>query len=123
MKLGTLLKDEFTVYIPDRRGRDMSGPIRDNYSIKKEDKDLDALLEETGAHFVFGTADGALFALHATVSNPNIHKIAAYEPLIFFGQPGLKEFKGVIEQYNKHITEGNVAAAMESLTKDSRKNI
>jgi len=121
MKLGTLLSDEFTVYIPDRRGRGMSGPIGDNYNIGKEDEDLDALLKKTGAHFVFGTADGALFALHASISNPNIHKIAAYEPLIFFGQPGLKEFETIIEHYNKHIAEGNMAASMESLTKDSGK--
>jgi pimeloyl-ACP methyl ester carboxylesterase len=121
MKLGTLLSDEFTVYIPDRRGRGMSGPIGDDYSIEKEDEDLEALLNKTGAHYVFGTADGALFALHASISNPAIHKIAAYEPLIFFGQPELAEFKKIIEHYDKNIAEGNVAAAMEGLTKDSRK--
>lgn len=121
MKLGTLLSDEFTVYIPDRRGRGMSGPIGDNYSIEREDEDLDALLKKTGAHYVFGTADGALFALHAAISNHDIHKIAAYEPLIFFGQPELEDFKKVIEHYDKHIEEGNVAAAMEGLTKDSGK--
>ncbi len=121
MKLGALLKDEFTVYIPDRRGRGMSGPIGDDYSIEKEDEDLNALIKKTGSHYVFGTADGALFALHAAISNPDIHKVAAYEPLIFFGQPGLEEFKTIIEHYNQHIAEGNVAAAMESLTKDSGK--
>jgi len=121
MKLGTLLSDEFTVYIPDRRGRGMSGPIGDDYNIGKEDEDLDALIKKTAAHYVFGTADGALFALHASISNPAIQKIAAYEPLIFFDQPGLEEFKSMIEHYNNHIAEGNVAAAMESLTKDSGK--
>lgn len=121
MKLGTLLSDEFTVYIPDRRGRGMSGPIGDNYSIEREDEDLDALIKKTGAHYVFGTADGALFALHASISNLDIHKIAAYEPLIFFGQPELDEFKKVIQHYDRHIEEGNVAAAMEGLTKDSGK--
>ena len=52
MKLGTLLRDEFTVYIPDRRGRGMSGPYGEDYSIRKEDEDLDAILKETGAHYV-----------------------------------------------------------------------
>ncbi len=121
MKLGTLLSDRFTVYIPDRRGRGMSGPVGDDYSIEKEDEDLDALLKKTGTHYVFGTADGALFALHASISNPAIHKIAAYEPLIFFGQPGLEEFKTTIEHYNSHIANEDVAAAMEGLTKDSKK--
>jgi pimeloyl-ACP methyl ester carboxylesterase len=54
MKLGNLLSDEFTVYIPDRRGRGMSGPIGEDYSIEKEDEDLDALLKKTGTHYVFG---------------------------------------------------------------------
>ena len=50
MKLGTTLSDEFTVYIPDRRGRGISGPIGKDYSIEKEDEDLDALIKKTGAH-------------------------------------------------------------------------
>ncbi|MGB9370930.1 MAG: alpha/beta hydrolase, partial [Halobacteriota archaeon] len=36
MKLGTALSDTFTVYIPDRRGRGLSGPFGDNYGIQKE---------------------------------------------------------------------------------------
>lgn len=68
MKLGTLLSDEFTVYIPDRRGRGMSGPIGEDYSIEKENEYLDALLKKTGVHYVFGTADGVLFVLHAAIS-------------------------------------------------------
>ena len=60
----------------------MSGPIGGNYSIEKEDEDLDALLKKTGTHSVFGTADGALFALHAAISLPAIQRVAAYEPLL-----------------------------------------
>ena len=33
----------------------------------------------------------------------------------------LEEFKTIIEHFDKHMAEGNVAAAMESLTKDSGK--
>lgn len=121
MKLGTLLSDEFTVYIPDRRGRGLSGPIGGDYSIEKEDEDLDALLKKTDAHYVFGTADGALFALHAAVSLPAIYKVIAYEPLIFAGQPGLEEFKALIQHFDKKMAEGDVAAATVGLTKDSVK--
>lgn len=121
MKLGTILSDEFTVYIPDRRGRGMSGPYGDNYSIEREDEDLDALLKKTGANCVFGTADGALFALHAAISNKNIRKVAAYEPLVFVGQKGLDEFKAGIEHFNKNINNGNAAKAVVGLTKDSIK--
>src|SRR5674536_89891 len=54
MKLGALLSEAFTVYIPDRRGRGLSGPFGDNYSIQKEVEDLDAILKKTDAHNVFG---------------------------------------------------------------------
>ncbi|MGB9979265.1 alpha/beta fold hydrolase [Methanobacterium sp.] len=123
MKLGTLLSDNFTVYIPDRRGRGMSGPVGQDYSIEKEDEDLDALLKKTGAHYVFGTADGALFALHAAISNHDIHKVAAYEPLIFAGQPELEQFRITIRHLDKNIAEGKVAKATVDLTKDSVKFI
>lgn len=121
MKLGTLLSDEYTVYIPDRRGRGMSGQIGDNYSIEKEDEDLDAILKKTGTHYVFGTADGALFALHAAIFLPAIHKVAAYEPLIFTGQPELEEFKISIRHLDKNMADGDVAKATVNLTKDAVK--
>ncbi len=121
MKLGTALSDEFTVHIPDRRGRGMSGPYGDDYNIQKEDEDLDAILKKTGAHYVFGTADGALFALHAAITLSSIHKVVAYEPLVFVGQNGLDEFKAIIGHFNKIIAKGNVAAATVAITKDSVK--
>jgi esterase/lipase len=61
MKLGTALAEEFTVYIPDRRGRGMSGPYGPHYSIEREDEDIDAIVTDTGAQYVFGEADGGLF--------------------------------------------------------------
>lgn len=117
MKLGAALADTFTIYIPDRRGRGMSGPLGRNYSIIKEDEDLDALLQKTGAHFIFGTADGALFALHAAISLPAIQKVVSYEPVLLFGQPGQKEFEGTIDRYNRDIASGNLARTMVGLTK------
>jgi alpha-beta hydrolase superfamily lysophospholipase len=47
MKLGTALAEKFTVYIPDRRGRGMSGPYGPHYSIEREDEDLDAVVTDT----------------------------------------------------------------------------
>lgn len=119
MKMGKLLSDEFTVYIPDRRGRGKSGPFGSDYSIEKEDQDLNALLNKTGAHYVFGTADGALFALHAAISLSSIHKVIAYEPLIFAGQPGLDEFKVIIQHLDKNLANNNIAKATVEITKDS----
>ena len=52
LRLGEALAGQLTVTIPDRRGRGLSGPVRDiqgEYSLDKECEDLDALLRATGA--------------------------------------------------------------------------
>ncbi len=46
MQLGKALSDDFTVYIPDRRGRGLSGPFGDNYGLEREVEDMDALLKK-----------------------------------------------------------------------------
>lgn len=120
MKLGAALADEFTVYIPDRRGRGMSGPYGPNYSIEREDEDLDAIVTDTAAHYVFGAADGGLFALHASLTVPAIRKVAVFEPVLFIGQPGLDEFKEVISRGERLVASGDIAAAMASLAKEAR---
>jgi pimeloyl-ACP methyl ester carboxylesterase len=120
MKLGTALSDSFTIYIPDRRGRGMSGLIGHNYSIQKEDEDLDALLKKTGAHYVFGTADGALFALHAAITLPAIHKVAAYEPLLFFGQPDLDQLVSTMDRFDREMAEGKLGDAMVTSIKGAK---
>ncbi len=81
LRLAEALADEFTVYIPDRRGRGLSGPPGDDYSIQKELEDLSALLQKTGAHLIFGHSAGGFFALEAALALP-IKKLALYEPAI-----------------------------------------
>lgn len=120
MKLGAALADEFTVYIPDRRGRGMSGPYGPHYSIEREDEDLDAIVTDTGAQYVFGAADGGLFALHASLRLPAIRKVAVFEPVLFVNQPGLDEFKEVISRGERLVASGDAAAAMASLAKDAQ---
>jgi pimeloyl-ACP methyl ester carboxylesterase len=83
--LGAALGDTFTVYIPDRRGRGLSGPVGDSYAMRTEVDDLDALLETTGSHNVFGLSSGALITLQAALTLPAIHKIALYEPPLEIG--------------------------------------
>ncbi len=119
MKLGSALADTFTVCIPDRRGRGMSGPYGPDYSIKREDEDLAAVVAETGAQCVFGTADGGLFALHGSVAVPEIRKVAVFEPVIFVGQPGLDEFKKTIARGEALVGSGDIAGAMSSLAADA----
>jgi hypothetical protein len=42
MQLACSLSNEFTVYVPDRRGRGSSGPPGDHYGLTAESQDLDA---------------------------------------------------------------------------------
>lgn len=79
--LANALADWFTVYLPDRRGRGLSGPRGDGYNIKKETEDLCAILQETGARWVFGHSAGGFIALEAAIELP-IEKLAVYEPPI-----------------------------------------
>jgi pimeloyl-ACP methyl ester carboxylesterase len=43
-KLASALCDRYTVYVPDRRGRGLSEPFGESYSMEKACDDLDALL-------------------------------------------------------------------------------
>ena len=80
-RLAEALADKYTVYIPDRRGRGLSGPAGDDYTLAKEYDDLGALLHKTGAHFAFGHSAGGLIALEAALRLP-IKKLALYEPAV-----------------------------------------
>lgn len=75
------LAGDFTVYIPDRRGRGLSGGPGADYTIDKEVEDLAALMEKTGARRVFGHSGGGLFALEAALCLP-IDRLALYEPAV-----------------------------------------
>lgn len=80
-KLATALADTFTVYIPDRRGRGLSGQEGKNYNIQKATEDLEAVIKATSADLIFGHSAGALIALETMLTNP-VKKLAVYEPPI-----------------------------------------
>src|SRR5438105_11796375 len=82
MQVAEALADRFTVYLPDRRGRGLSGPYGKDYSIQIEVVDMDALLTKTDAHYVFGVSAGGLICLQAALHLPAIHKAALYEPAL-----------------------------------------
>ncbi len=78
-KLATALADQFTLYVPDRRGRGLSGP-HGNYSLVKEAEDVQALVRETGARRIFGLSSGAIVSLRAALAEPSLERLALYEP-------------------------------------------
>jgi pimeloyl-ACP methyl ester carboxylesterase len=109
MKLAAALADAFTVYVPDRRGRGLSGPPRDHYSLKTECDDIDALLQATGAHNVFGSSSGALIALQAALTLPAICRVAVYEPPLSINHSTPTDW---VPRYDREVAQGKLGSAM-----------
>ncbi|MEV4623530.1 alpha/beta hydrolase [Asanoa sp. NPDC049573] len=78
--LADALAPTFTVHTIERRGRGGSGPQGDDYSIETECADLSAVRAATDSRFVFGHSFGGLVALEAARRDPEIKKLAVYEP-------------------------------------------
>lgn len=114
IQLAEALADTFTIYLPDRRGRGMSGPYGKDYGIQKEVDDIDALLNKTGAYNVFGFSSGAIVLLHATLSLPAIHKAAIFEPPLF------NVTDDWLPRFENEIAEGKLASAMVTATKGTQ---
>jgi pimeloyl-ACP methyl ester carboxylesterase len=74
------LAEHFAVHIIERRGRGLSSPQGDDYSMRKEREDVLALQQETGASFLVGHSFGGLVALEVARNNPSLTKVAVYEP-------------------------------------------
>jgi pimeloyl-ACP methyl ester carboxylesterase len=103
------LADRFTVYLPDRRGRGMSGPHRPDHGIRTEVEDLGAVLAASGAQRVFGVSIGALIALETARTRPDIRQIAAYEPALLMD---VTRYTGWVTRFDREMAEGRVAAAL-----------
>ncbi|WP_327139446.1 alpha/beta fold hydrolase [Nocardia sp. NBC_01327] len=113
--LADLLAADFTVYVPDRRGRGMSGPFGPNYGIRTEIDDLAALLEETGAHYVFGLSAGATVALHAARALPQITKLALYDAPLADAEG--KSPLGWLDRFEHEMNYGKTATAFVTVLK------
>ena len=114
MSLAAALSDRFTVYVPDRRGRGMSGPCREDHGLRAETDDLAAILDRTRAHNVFGLSVGALIAVAAARTLPAITRLAVYEPPL--------EFDGIpqtawLPRYERELAAGRLAAALVTIMK------
>jgi pimeloyl-ACP methyl ester carboxylesterase len=108
-RLAEALADAFTVYLPERRGHNLSGPFSKDYSMRKEVEDLDALLIQTGAHNVFGVSAGGLICLRVALSLPAIHQVAVYEPALIVNGSASTAF---LTRYDQEIAQDKVAAAL-----------
>ncbi|MEW9528082.1 alpha/beta fold hydrolase [Microbispora sp. NPDC049125] len=104
------LADAFTVHLPDRRGRGLSGPYGDGYGVRTEVEDLDAVLNATGAHFVFGVSASGVAVLEAARLLPAIHKAAVYEPALLLED--IPHLTGWVDRFDREMARGEVAAAL-----------
>ncbi|MGE5289122.1 MAG: alpha/beta fold hydrolase [Micromonosporaceae bacterium] len=107
--LALALADAFTVYLPDRRGRGMSGPYGPGYGMRTEVEDLAAVLAESGAQMVFGVSAGGLVALEAARTLPTIRKVAVYEPALLMDA---FRYTGWVDRFDQEMAQGNAAAAL-----------
>ena len=117
VQLAEALADTFTVFMPDRRGRGLSGPYSKDYSVQRDVEDLDALLTETGAHNVFGVSAGGIICLQAARTLPAIHRAAIYEPPLFIDSSAPA---AVLTRFDKEMAQGRVAAALITAMKGAQ---
>jgi pimeloyl-ACP methyl ester carboxylesterase len=109
MQLAEALADTYTVYLPDRRGRGLSGPYGRGSGVGEAVQDLDALLAKTDAHYVFGVSSGAIISLQAALTLPAIRKAAIFEPPLIVKGPAPSAW---LTRFDDEMAQGKVAAAM-----------
>lgn len=78
--LAAVLRDRFTVYTYDRRGRGESSDTLP-YAVAREVEDLQALVAEAGGQaFVYAISSGAALTLTTAAATAGITRLALYEP-------------------------------------------
>ena len=80
MGLARALADDFTVCVPDRRGRGRSGPHGPDFTVAREVEDMQAVIAATGARRIFGLSSGALVVLRTALATATLERVVAYEP-------------------------------------------
>lgn len=108
-QLAEALADSFTVYLPDRRGRGLSGPYRRDHKIQNDVEDLEAIIAKTGAQYVFGISAGALICLEAALRLPSIHKAAFFDPPLIVNGSVSADF---LARHDEEMADGDVVSAM-----------
>jgi pimeloyl-ACP methyl ester carboxylesterase len=109
LQMAAALADEFTVYLPDRRGRGMSGPYPAHYGSRTEVEDLRAVMAAAGADMVFGVSASGLVALEAARVDRTIRKVAVYEPALL---PADTRHTQWLSRFDREMAAGRVSAAL-----------
>lgn len=109
------LAEDFTVVVPDRRGRGASGD-GDAYSLDREVADLRAVLDEVdGDATVFGHSFGGLVTL-AAVEEVEFTRLVLYEPAVL-----VDEYRGddLAARMQQRLDAGERQEAMKLFFRDA----
>ncbi len=113
-RLAEHLSANYTVYVPDRRGRRPEAPAGEGYGLAREGEDLDALIRAVGARHLFGLSSGATIALYAALQYPGIEKVALYEPPLTIDGADPASW---VPKFEGALAAGNCASAMAEILK------
>jgi pimeloyl-ACP methyl ester carboxylesterase len=104
--LAALLKENFTVYAYDRRGRGKSGDTKP-FAVEREIDDIRALIAEAGGLArVYAISSGVALALAAAAAGAPITKLALYEPPFLTETGGGAEKKEYTERLHELLDAG-----------------
>lgn len=117
--LADLLKDQFTVYIYDRRGRGESDDTQP-YSLQKEIEDIEAITTVAKEPvYLFGQSSGGVLAIEAAnaLGINKIVRLAVYETPLFVDNSREPLPKDFMERLHSNIHDGKNGAAVKQFMK------
>ena len=108
------LSDRFRVHVPDRRGRGRSSAPGADHGLQAQAGDLHALIDATGAPFVFGHSSGGLVTLRTALTAPSLRRIAVYEPPLSVRGSAPTDW---LPRFDREIAAGRRTAAVVTALK------
>ena len=110
--LANELKDRFTVYTYDRRGRGESGDTKP-YSTQREVEDLAAVIEAAGGSVaIYAISSGVILALEAANTIPGITGMVLYEAPIFTDSSRKPVPSDYVARMDQLVASGDNAGAV-----------
>jgi pimeloyl-ACP methyl ester carboxylesterase len=97
------------IVLPDRRGRGASGPAHPDDGIARQVEDLEAVIAATGARALVGVSAGALVALEAARTLPDVERVALFEPPLSVDGSFSMEW---LDRFDAEIAAGRTASAL-----------